>query len=69
MRYIKLVKSTKTSKDQIISLSGRFSVSRCISEAMEFSSKYVAFQILEGTTLLEAQPISEVIKFNEVTIF
>ncbi len=69
MRYIKLVKSTKTGKDQIISLSGRFSVSRCISEAMEFSSKYVAFQILEGTTLLEAQPISKVIKFNEVTIF
>ena len=69
MRYIKLVKSTKTGKDQIISLSGRFSVSRCISEAMEFSAKYVAFQILEGTTLLEAQPISEVIKFNEVTIF
>ncbi len=69
MRYIKLLKSTKSGKDQIISLSGRFSVSRCISEAMEFSSKYVAFQILEGTTLLEAQPISEVIKFNEVTIF
>ena len=69
MRYIKLVKSTKTGKDQIISLSGRFSVSRCISEAMEFSSKYVAFQILEGTTLLEAQPISKIIKFNEVTIF
>ena len=69
MRYIKLIKSTKTGKDQIISLSGRFSVSRCISEAMEFSSKYVAFQILEGTTLLEAKPISEILKFNEVTIF
>ena len=69
MRYIKLVKSTKTGKDQIISISGRFSVSRCISEAMEFSAKYCAFQILEGTTLLEAKPISEVIKFNEVTIF
>ncbi len=69
MRYIKLMKSTNTGKDQIISLSGRFSVSRCISEAMEFSAKYVAFQILEGTTLLEAKPISEVIKFNEVTIF
>ena len=69
MRYIKLVKSTKTGKNQIISISGRFSVSRCISEAMEFSTKYVAFQILEGTTLLEAKPISEVIKFNEVTIF
>ncbi len=69
MRYIKLVKSTKTGKNQIISLSGRFSISRCISEAMEFSTKYVAFQILEGTTLLEAKPISEIIKFNEVTIF
>ena len=69
MRYIKLLKSTKSGKDQIISISGRFSVSRCISEAMEFSAKYVAFQILEGTTLLEAKPISEGIKFNEVTIF
>lgn len=69
MRYIKLMKSTNTEKDQIISLSGRFSVSRCISEAMEFSSKYVAFQILEGTPLLEAKPITETIKFNEVTIF
>ena len=69
MRYIKLMKSTNTGKDQIISLSGRFSVSRCISEAMEFSSKYVAFQILEGTTLLEAKPITKTLKFSEVTIF
>ena len=69
MRYIKLVKSTKTGKNQIISLSGRFSISRCISEAMEFSAKYVAFQILEGTTLLEAQPITETLKFSEITIF
>ena len=69
MRYIKLVKSINTGKDQIISLSGRFSVSRCISEAMEFSAKYVAFQILEGTTLLEAQPITETLKFSEITIF
>ena len=69
MRYIKLMKSTNTGKDQIISLSGRFSVSRCISEAMEFSAKYVAFQILEGTTLLEAKPITETLKFSEITIF
>lgn len=69
MRYIKLMKSTNTGKDQIISLSGRFSVSRCISEAMEFSAQYCAFQILEGTTLLEAQPITETLKFSEVTIF
>ena len=63
------MKSTNTGKDQIISLSGRFSVSRCINEAMEFSAKYVAFQILEGTTLLEAKPITETLKFSEITIF
>ena len=79
MRYVQYFTESTINKNKLIQacgdrsvviLDGRYRVSRCIENAIQFNGVrrplYPAFQIWEGESLIRSKPITDIIKMNEI---